>query len=547
MFILKRVDVAVTALSLVLFFSLYLLKRRSTLRILRGPAASSYLLGLEHDLRVKGLVSILSQWSKDYGTAYRFPGCFGKNFLVISDPRAIHRVLQESDDYPEAADIKRLFEMIFGRGVLWATGEDHKRHRRVLSPAFSINHMRQFLPLFQGHLNHLAEKWNNALQGRSQTINIIPWFHKVTLDIIGESAFNYHFGAIENKPNELTKTLYDLENLGLDQSPGMTLAVALPRYIPDAVATWQAKNFPVYFDRIAKRYLEVSNQKAREVMKEAGLDLSGGGETDEEVPIGTGTERDVLSILVRANRAEDPRKRLSEGEMLAQMSTLIQAGHHTTGYTLSWILYEIAAHPEDQAKVYEEIKHIRETNSGGLTSSDYDSMSHLNLVLKEALRLHPVLPTLEREAMKNDVLLLDFPVVSRNGKTVDAIPVRKGQRIKVDISSYNRLESVWGEDASSWNPKRFETSESEGKTQTQVGMFANILTFSGGPKGCLGWRFAVMEMQAIMTGLLERYEFSIPPDVEIEAGNPGLVVPTVKGKETEGTQLPLKVTPRASA
>ncbi|KAG7090321.1 hypothetical protein E1B28_011917 [Marasmius oreades] len=506
MFILKRVDVAVTALSLVLFFSLYLLKRRSALRILRGPAASSYLLGLEHDLRVKGLISMLFQLSKDYGTAYRFPGCFGENILVISDPRAIHRVLQESDDYPEAADIKRIFEMIFGQGVLWATGEDHKRHRRVLSPAFSINHMRQFLPLFQCHLNRLAEKWNNALQGRSQTINIIPWFHKVTLDIIGESAFNYHFDAIDNKPNELTKTLYDLENLGLDQTPGMTLAVALPRYIPDAVAAWQAKNFPVYAEKIAKRYLEFSNQKAREVMKEAGLDLNGDGGTDD-VPIGTGTEKDVLSILVRANRAEDSRKRLSEGEMLAQMSTLIQAGHHTTGYTLSWILYELAAHPEDQAKVYEEIRHIRETNSGDLTSSDYDSMTHLTLVLKEALRLHPVLPTLEREAMKNDVLLLDFPVVSQNGKTVDAIPVKKGQRIKVDISSYNRLESVWGEDANSWNPKRFAT-DSEGKTQTQVGLFANVLSFSqwlsyslpvpvslisnspsrigGGPKGCLG-------------------------------------------------------------
>ncbi|KAG7090319.1 hypothetical protein E1B28_011916 [Marasmius oreades] len=545
MFVLKRVDLAVTALSFFLFLSFYLVKRRSTLRILRGPSASSYLLGLEHYLRVENIVTVLFKWSKEYGTAYRFPGCFGQKILVISDPRAIHRVLQESVlDYPEAADIKRIFEMIFGRGVLWASGEDHKRHRRVLSPAFSINHMRQFLPLFQSHVNHLSEKWNQALQGKGRTIDIIPWFHKVTLDVIGESAFNYHFDAIDNKPNELTQTLYDLEKLGVDPVPGMTLVAAVPRYVPDAVAAWQAKNFPVNGEKIAKRYLELSNQKAREVMKEAGLDLNGDGETDD-VPIGTGTEKDVLSVLVRANRAEDPRKRLSEGEMLAQMSTLIQAGHHTTGYTLSWILYELAAHPEDQAKVYEEIRHIRETNSEGLTSSDYDSMTHLTLVLKEALRLHPVVPTLEREAMKNDVLLLDFPVVSKDGKTVDAIPVRNGQRIKVDISSYNRLESVWGEDANSWNPKRFAT-DSEGKTQTQVGLFANILTFSGGPKGCIGWRFAVMEMQAIIAGLLERYEFSIPAYVEIEAGNPGLVVPNVKGKETEGAQLPLKVTPRAS-
>ena len=64
---------------------------------------------------------------------------------------------------------------------------------------------------------------------------------------------------------------------------------------------------------------------------------------------------------------------------------------------------------------------------------------------------------------------------------------------------------------------------------------------------CAHGSLSVMEMQAIMTGLLERYEFSIPPNVQIEAGNPGLVVPSVKWKEMEGPQLPLKVTPRAAA
>ncbi|KAF9257231.1 cytochrome P450 [Marasmius fiardii PR-910] len=545
MFILNRLDVALGTFTFALVFSFYFINRQSSIRILRGPSSSSLLLGLEHDLRVKKLVEILSEWSKEYGTAYRLAGCFGENILVVSDPRAIHRILSESlENYPETPDVKRIFQMLFGKGVLWVTGEDHKRHRRVLSPAFSINHMRQFLPLFQGHVNHLSEKWNSALQGRSQTIDIIPWFHKVTLDIIGESAFNYHFDALDNKPNPLTQTLYDLEKLGLALTPTMTALSAIPRYIPDSIAAWQAKRFPNPAEKIAKRYLDVSNEKAREVMKEAGLDLSGHA---DEVPIGTAAEKDILSILVRANREEDPRKRLSEEEILAQMSTLIQAGHHTTGYTLSWILYEIAAHPEDQAKVYDEIRRVRESNPGDFTSSDYDSMSHLTLVLKEALRLHPVLCTLEREAQRNDVLLLEFPVVATDGRTINAVPVRKGQRIKVDISSYNRLEAVWGEDASSWNPQRFQVNgRLDSKTQTQVGLFANVLSFSGGPKGCLGWRFAVMEMQAVMTGLLERYEFSIPPGVEIELGNPGLIVPSVKGKEKDGPQLPLKVRPRAA-
>ncbi|KAL0058259.1 hypothetical protein AAF712_015083 [Marasmius tenuissimus] len=278
------------------------------------------------------------------------------------------------------------------------------------------------------------------------------------------------------------------------------------------------------------------------MMKEADL------ESEDAIDFGK-SERDVLSILVRANSQEDPKKRLSDSEIFAQMSVLIQAGHHTTGYTLSWILYELSTHPEDQAKVYQEIKQAREKNRGEFASSDYDSMSHLTLVLKEVLRLHPVVPTLDREAKKNDVLLLDFPVTSVHGKTVSEVPVDRGQRIRVDMSTYNRLNSVWGADANEWNPARHQrtmepTSE---KNPTQVGLFANILTFSGGPKGCIGWRFAFMEIQAIVVGLLERFEFSIPPGLEIEPVCPAaitLVAPSVKGKEKEGPQLPLKITPR---
>ncbi|KAJ8077818.1 hypothetical protein PM082_002253 [Marasmius tenuissimus] len=258
------------------------------------------------------------------------------------------------------------------------------------------------------------------------------------------------------------------------------------------------------------------------------------------------------SVAVRANMAEDPKTQLCEEEILAEMTTLIQAGHNTTAYTLSWVLYELAAHPEDQAKVYEEISRIRmKIGAGELTHEDFDSMSHLNLVLKEAIRLHPVVPILLKEARNDDVLLLDFSVVARDGSMIDKVPVKKGQMIRADISSYNRLKAVWGEDAEEWNPNRHLGPRLDGEKQgtkqgTTVGFFANTLTFSAGPKGCLGWRFAVMEIQALLTILLERFEFSLLPNVEIEHIFlfVGINVPSVKGAEDEGAQLPLRVTLR---
>ena len=74
----------------------------------------------------------------------------------------------------------------------------------------------------------------------------------------------------------------------------MTLLMSLPRYIPSWLAYLQGKYYPVAFESMAQRYLQLSNQKAKEVMREAGLDLE---DPNENAPVGSGNERDVLSVL----------------------------------------------------------------------------------------------------------------------------------------------------------------------------------------------------------------------------------------------------------
>ena len=74
----------------------------------------------------------------------------------------------------------------------------------------------------------------------------------------------------------------------------MTLFIALLRYIPSFFARLQGKYFPSRFEVVAQQYLQLSNDKAKEVMKEAGLDLK---DLDVNSSVGTMNERDVLSVL----------------------------------------------------------------------------------------------------------------------------------------------------------------------------------------------------------------------------------------------------------
>ncbi|KAK7043139.1 hypothetical protein VNI00_008493 [Paramarasmius palmivorus] len=67
------------------------------------------------------------------------------------------------------------------------------------------------------------------------------------------------------------------------------------------------------------------------------------------------------------------------------------------------------------------------------------------------------------------------------------------------------------------------------------------MTFSAGVRGCLGWRFAVHEIQTVATLLLESFKFAMPADVDITMVDAALVAPVVKGRFKEGIQMPLKL------
>ncbi|EEB96393.1 hypothetical protein MPER_04481 [Moniliophthora perniciosa FA553] len=246
----------------------------------------------------------------------------------------------------------------------------------------------------------------------------------------------------------------------------------------------------------------------------------------------------------RSLDAKEPEKRLGAEEALSQMSTIIMAGHETSGNTLIWLFYELARHAADQERLIKEIHQVREQkgSNSDLTASDYDSMPFLNAIVKETLRLHPIATRLVREASEDDVIPLEYPIPSASGDMISEIPVVKGQRIMTSVIGYNYLTQVWGEDADEWNPER----HLDAKRATMLGVYGNLMTFGAGVRACLGWRFAIYEIQTVTALLVESFEFSMLPGVEIMMVDAALLAPVIRGKKHEGIQMPLKVQLRGS-
>lgn len=127
---------------------------------------------------------------------------------------------------------------------------------------------------------------------------------------------------------------------------------------------------------------------------------------------------------------------------------------------MTWMLYELARHPDQQQRLREEIKEARNKRGPGnaLQIEDLDSLPFLNAAikvrkgfylfhrtcqltepLKETLRLHTITICLPREAGKDDVIPLSESIMSKNGEYMQEVHVKKGQRIILQVSAYQRF------------------------------------------------------------------------------------------------------------
>jgi cytochrome P450 len=175
--------------------------------------------------------------------------------------------------------------------------------------------------------------------------------------------------------------------------------------------------------------------------------------------------RDLLALLVRASAADA--QGLSDQELRDQLMTLVAAGHETTATAMAWSMLELARHPDVQDRCVAEIA------EGG---SEY-----LDAVLKEVLRLHPVVPMVMRE--------LQEPA------TVGGRTYPRGVTISPSIVLAHRSAATYA------GPRDFDPGRFLGEVPTPT----EWLPFGGGARRCIGASFAMMEGQVILRQVLERY------------------------------------------
>jgi cytochrome P450 len=100
---------------------------------------------------------------------------------------------------------------------------------------------------------------------------------------------------------------------------------------------------------------------------------------------------------------------------------------------------------------------------------------------------------MERIAMSDDVIPLRHPVYTKDGKEITSVPITKGQTVVVPIVAIHRLDSVWG-DGDSFRPERWLQQDGLPDPDQLCAGWSNLLTFSDGPRNCIGQRLGRLSL-----------------------------------------------------
>ncbi|KAL0575507.1 hypothetical protein V5O48_006462 [Marasmius crinis-equi] len=555
-------SLATVALLALVSFSVYHLvfvPRRNPLRKLPGPPVRQ-LFGnhLEAVLNPEKSPITYDNYVKTYGRSMRIRGVspWSERLLTL-DPVSITHILKHTDVYQKPWQSRRLITNIIGCGMLSAEGLIHKRQRRVATPAFSLQNLRKLVPVVFSKGNQLKEKWIGMLHYASDThqgsltaevstegtqrtvIDVSHWISRATFDIIGLAGFDYHFNAIENETNELFLAYKEMFEVAISQSSLLRTMMSI--YCPAIQGL-----FPDKLTRIVQRGQRVIERVAVDLIQEKKRKIADREHSSEG--------RDLLTRLLESNNSIDlpPEHRISDEDILNNINTFMFAGSDTTSLTVSWALYLLAENQEAQAGLRKELFSVippgfpHDIDLSVLTEeqvqslyNDISALPYLQNVVQEVLRLIPPLHSSMRVATQDDAVPTMHPVGEYQGnaeKREHSFVVPKGTFIHVPIEAFNLDKEIWGEDAWSFNPDRWDNLPE--KATSQPGLFSNLLTFSAGPRSCIGMRFSLIEIKIFLFILTTNLVFKPTDDVIVKA-NIVLTRPYVKGKFSQGSQLPL--------
>jgi cytochrome P450 len=374
-------------------------------------------------------VSFFESCRRRFGQTFTLRILRAGEMVFISDPPSLKRLFAADRQNTIAPGRNVVLRPVLGsRSVLLLEGDDHLQRRKLMLPPFHGERMRAYEAVMAEAAERVVDSWPLGRQFR-----VHPSMQAITFEVILAAVF-----GLEDDARRAALSERLIEVLATTRSPfalGMTLdrARSLPR-----------------FRRIA-RMLDESDEIMFAVIADR--------RTDPELE----SREDILSMLVAARF--DDGSAMSDAEVRDQLMTLLLAGHETTATALAWAFDLLFRAPGKLARLREELEAGR-------------GHEYLDAVVKETLRLRPVVPFVGRQLKEATELGgYDLPAGT------DVMPTILLAHTRPDVYP----------DPYEFRPERFLEDSPE---------TFGWIPFGGGTRRCIGAAFAEFEMRIVLSTIL---------------------------------------------
>ncbi|XP_062563368.1 probable cytochrome P450 9f2 isoform X1 [Armigeres subalbatus] len=414
-------------------------------------------------------------------------------FIMLRDAELIKKVLIKDFDYfvdrrtVFAEDATEKDNVLITKTLLMLTGQKWRDMRATLSPAFTGSKMRAMFELIVTYSDRMV----NILRGQASEKGFVDYEMKefcsrICSDIIATCAYGLEVESLANRENDFYMMGKKMINFG---KASFFVKFILYTLFPKLMKKLQVDLFDgeqiKYFTEIIKDTIKTRDahgivrpdmihllmQARKGVLRhqKESADASAGFATVEESDVGK----------VEA-------KEMTEMELVAQCFIFFIAGFEAISTQMTLVFYELAANPDVQKKLYEEIANTHDQLQGTpLTYDTLQQMKYLDMVTSEVLRLWSG-PATDRKCVR-DYVLDDGEGLKF---TIDA-----GTCVMIPSYGIHRDPKYYPE-PDKFDPERFSE---ERRASIDMTMY---LPFGAGPRNCIGSRFALMEMKALVYALL---------------------------------------------
>ncbi|KAJ3559694.1 hypothetical protein NM688_g181 [Phlebia brevispora] len=511
---------------------------RSSLDNIPGPPSPSFLTGnLPRLFHKHAAWAFHKEIAEKYGSVVKLSGLFGKKALYVHDPKALYSILvKEQDTYERAPVQLALNDVVLGPGLLSATGDRHRLHRKLLNPAFSIAHLRDMTPVFHQTMQRLRDGIMAQIKTSSGEVDVLTWMGRAALELVGQGGLGYSFDPLVADMEDTYGHALKMIQPTLMKCRAWMMLSPYYRFLgPPWLRRFLARLVPdPNFQRLKKLTDDIDISSRAIYFSKKALVLQRDGLTEQKL----GRDKDIMSLLLKANLEAPQSERLTEEEVIAQMSTMVIAATDTTSNALAHALQLLAEDTAIQTQLRNEL--LKAGDDGDLPYDRLMELPLLDAVCRETLRLYPPVAVVTRQALQDAVLPLSTPIRTLNSSYLHEIFISRGTQIIVGSWMSNVNKELWGEDADEWKPERWLSPLPEALKSVRLpSVYTSLMTFVGGSRACIGFKFSELEMKVALYTLLRAFKFQ-PSGKTIQWNFAGLSFPTVVPDDSSPS-LPLMV------